>query len=654
MKLVFFACASTAVIALGAPAWAQAEPAEPYFGKIEVIPSEDDAPRDTVTGVVFEDLNRDSIRQADEPGLANVIVSNGRDVALTDAQGAYALPARADMSVMVTKPSGYQTPVNADWIPQFAYEHKPAGSPELRFGGLAPTGPLPAAINFPLVKSGDETDYRCAVIGDVQTYSNTEVSYFRDGLVKDLVDVGVGAYKCMIYVGDVAGDDLGLLPRLINVASAVQAPQYLGYGNHDIDYDAETDADSADTWRNYFGPNYYSFIIGDVAYFALDNIVYPCGEIDAANGRDFCTEQKTYNGRVDAVQMQWLRESLALVPEDKRIVVFHHVPFVSFVDATSTKHQTDNVTEIYALLEGRPALSLSGHTHTIEQHLQGEVYNGWEEAVGVAALPFHHIVAGAASGAWWQGDLTLNGVPHALTRQGAPRGYVELVFDGVDYTDTYYGAGLGRDRTMWVSFSTPAFRGWFDTLMAWRAEDAETRDPIPPVNVNDLPDQHMLSPEELRQGVFVMANVWNGSRDSVVEARIDGGAPFTLTRTQEGAGEAPRVGAEYADPFAAVRQLQTARFAFQSRSGNPRAQGYEAFRGRQFGPGAPQPMAAVADRSMHLWRAPLPTDLSEGVHVVAITSTDRHGRTSTENIVFEVRAEKPDPHWRAEFWTEGE
>ncbi len=80
----------------------------------------------------------------------------------------------------------------------------------------------------------------------------------------------------MILLGDVMGDDLGLLPRFKQMMSAVGLPQYYVHGNHDYDFDATDDAHSADTWRREYGPAYYSFDIGDVHFVVLDNVVYPC------------------------------------------------------------------------------------------------------------------------------------------------------------------------------------------------------------------------------------------------------------------------------------------------------------------------------------------------------------------------------------------
>ena len=66
-----------------------------------------------VTGTVYNDLNKNGIRDAGEPGIAGVYVSNSKEVAKTDAQGRYTLPVYDDMVVFVVKPTGYMTPVDA-------------------------------------------------------------------------------------------------------------------------------------------------------------------------------------------------------------------------------------------------------------------------------------------------------------------------------------------------------------------------------------------------------------------------------------------------------------------------------------------------------------------------------------------------------------
>ena len=54
--------------------------------------------------------------------------------------------------------------------------------------------------------------------------------------------------ECLIFAGDVMGDDLSLYPRFKRIIAASKTPQYFVGGNHDLDFDAETDQHSFDTF----------------------------------------------------------------------------------------------------------------------------------------------------------------------------------------------------------------------------------------------------------------------------------------------------------------------------------------------------------------------------------------------------------------------
>ncbi|MEM1081107.1 MAG: calcineurin-like phosphoesterase family protein, partial [Pseudomonadota bacterium] len=592
------------------------------------------------TGVVFHDLNRDGQLSEGEPGVPDVLISNGLDWTRTDAQGAYRIVAIDNHDLSLIQPSGWRVPTDARWLPQFFYIHKPGGTPyAMRYGGLPDTGPIPAAIHFPLIRAeAADEPFSCAVIGDSQTYSNQQISWLRDGVMTDLINADLDADDCLLYVGDVVGDDLDLLDRLLQVGAQAGAPQWLVHGNHDFDFDARSDADSADSWRRLVGPNYYAFEQGQVLFVVLDNVVYPCDQRDLANGRAFCGEADwpRYNGRITDAQLTWLAGLIEQTADDVLIVLAHHIPFVSFVDASRAQHQTDQLDRIHAMLSGRPALSLSGHTHTIENHAPGQWFEGWREHTGAGPLPFRHIIAGAASGAWFQGDFTIDGNPMALQRTGAPPGYLRIDFDGPSYQERYVGARINPSRGQWVGLNTPAFREWFDTLVAWREQSSDDRDPVPPRSINDLSDTGIVTPAELRQGVWLTVNVWNGSAETQVQARLGDGRVLVLERTQRGQGEAPKFGADWADPFAAARQLSVSRYALQSRSGDARAQGMELFQGRRYGPSPPRPQGTLAERNMHLWRVQLPQDLGTGAHRIEVVSRDRHGQEYSDRLLIEV------------------
>jgi hypothetical protein len=350
--------------------------------------------------------------------------------------------------------------------------------------------------------------------------------------------------------------------------------------------------------------------------------------------------------------MTWLRNVLALVPEDRLIVLMHHIPFVSFTDSETGRHQTDNANAIYALLEGRKALSLSGHTHTFEYLAAGEAYEGWHTHVDVGPLPFDHIVGGAPSGNWYFGDLGFDGTPLSFARCGTPPGFMMLEFEGTDYRMTFHASNQPAGRQMGVAFSTPDFRRWHAELYAWLEANEPPTEATPPVSVGDLEDMRLFTPADLSEGVFLTANVWAGDRHTRVTARIGDGPALAMERTQAGNGEGVLAGAEWADPFSVPRQMTVGRYAWRSGSPEPRAQGFELWTGERFGPSAALPGQAwmIAQQSPHLWRVRLPDALPEGAHVATVTAVDRHGRQWVERVPFEVMAERPPRFWRAELW----
>lgn len=633
------------------------KPETTYYGTVEVIPSKDgEVTKPYVNGVVFEDRNRNGSQDRGEKGIAGVSVSNGYDVVSTDRKGRYRLPAATrgleNFSVFITKPAGYKVPVDDDMVPQFYYHHQPAGSPELRFGGLPATGPQPDAINFPLVKTRFKKHFKIAVSGDPQPYSNNEVGYVRDSLANELS--ARDDLEFVIVEGDVMGDDLSLYPRFKKIMSAAKTPVYFVPGNHDLDFDAPTDANSFDTYKREWGPTYYSWDIGDVHFVTLDNLRYPCTpEIDNADGKhDFCNnpeEAPTYNGIIDAAQMQWLENDLAMVPHDKLIVMNMHIPLVSFVDMDATKHQTDNTQWLYDLIGDRPAVALSGHTHTLETFLPGERFEGWNNALGLGATPFPQIITGATSGSWWAGDLDEFNLPMAIQRLGAPRGYLIFEFYGNEFSSTFKAANKSAKEQMSIDFLSPSFMGWYQQMKDWMAMPAASRPETPPVNVHDLPDTSILTAADLAEGSQIMVNVWNGSRDSKVWVQIDDGPRMLATRTQQGEGEHKNTAL---DPFALKKQLYVFRYANKSESGNERAQGFELWGGAKYGTADPQPLDGwmLTESSLHLWAVDVPADLAEGIHTLRVITKDVYGNIYQSNKTFEVMEERPAPFFQSELF----
>jgi hypothetical protein len=201
---------------------------------------------------------------------------------------------------------------------------------------------------------------------------------------------------------------------------------------------------------------------------------------------------------------------------------------------------------------------------------------------------------------------------------------------------------------MSVDLLTPAFISWFEQLRDW-SNTSPPADAKPPVSINDLPDTKIVPLDELGS-TYLSANVWNGSKESIVYAQIGNRDPMIMTRTQPGEGENIL---ETLDPFALKRQMQVTRFALQSDSGNERAQGVELFRGSKeaHSPATPRPEGSFfwTVQSNHIWTVKLPEDLPVGAHIAKVSTVDIHGQHYEEYLAFEVAERRLDQETEAFF-----
>ena len=140
--------------------------------------------RREVSGQVFEDRDGSGMASPANPGLAGVLVSNGREVAVTGADGRYTLPLPEEATIFVVKPEGFMPPVEPlTNLPRFYRHHQPKGSPaelNLTFEGLAPTGPMPASVDFALRRQDEPKAFDVVLITDPQPETEAEVDFVRE------------------------------------------------------------------------------------------------------------------------------------------------------------------------------------------------------------------------------------------------------------------------------------------------------------------------------------------------------------------------------------------------------------------------------------------------------------------------------------------
>ena len=371
-----------------------------------------------VEGYVFNDLNRNGKKDNKEKGIAGVAVSNGIDVVATDDNGAYSLSVGNDNIIFVSKPSGYQVPMNDRKLPAFYYIHKPAGSPNsFKYKGVAPTAKLPKRLDFALHSVEENDNYTALVFGDPQPYNATELGYFEKAVIAEVENIKGATLG--ISLGDIVGDDLDLHLPYIEAMKRIGLPWYNVMGNHDINYEALTDSLSDESFEAHFGPANYSFNYGRVHYLILDDILYP----DPRDGDG-------YWGGFTKSQMKYIENDLRLVDKNMLVVLSFHIPL------QGGSYRPEDRQKLFDLLKDfKNALILSAHTHLQRNDFYSKD-DGWN-----GAKPLHEYNAGTTSGDWYSGEFTDQGVPASTMRDGTARGYAFIDFQGTDYAIRYKVTG---------------------------------------------------------------------------------------------------------------------------------------------------------------------------------------------------------------------
>ena len=150
--------------------------------------------------------------------------------------------------------------------------------------------------------------------------------------------------------------------------------------------------------------------------------------------------ETTYHGSIDKVQIEWLKNDLAVVGKEKPIIIVTHVPMinalaslfglksevVSLPDGQRvSKHQVHGTARLLgdALRGYNFKLALAGHFHTFEEvHWKSNEHDT------------RFIVGGAVCGGWWKGD-------NRVGLSSWPEGFTTIEVDGNDFAASYVSYG---------------------------------------------------------------------------------------------------------------------------------------------------------------------------------------------------------------------
>jgi hypothetical protein len=425
-------------------------------------------------GAVYLDHNGNGRRDAGEAGVPGIQVSDGEDLVVTGPDGAYQLATVSGRSVFVIKPAGYRAGMRADGLPNTWTNVQTSPGPKLRYGGVPITSPV--CQDFALIrdKAGANSKLEVLVFGDPQPKSLADVDYYRRDIVEPLR--GKHQARLGISLGDIVNDDLSLYPALKAVDASLDIPWLHAPGNHDLDFDADSDERSLDSFRHAFGPDTYAWEEPQANFIVLDDVIYQPGQTPA------------YVGGLREQQFTFLKAYLATASKQRLLVLSMHIPLFDATPGVETFRRADRE-RLFALLQSFPkVLVLSAHSHKQQHYFHGAA-DGWH-----GAKPLHEYNVGAACGAFWTGVRDANGIPDTTMSDGTPNGHALLTADGGDYKLRWFVAGASAEHQI-----------------------------------------RLHAPKVLRRGAYpaysVYANVFMGDAETIVEYRVDDGDWKPMRRT---------------------------------------------------------------------------------------------------------------------------
>jgi hypothetical protein len=307
-------------------------------------------------GVVYDDANANGRRDRAERGLARVVVTDGIGLALTEADGAYALPPSTARRVFVVVPGDrravgpwHRPPSEAA---DFALARDPAPA-VWRFAHLSDTH----------VHEGNAPRLRAAL---ALAAARARLAVVSGDLIKDALRVGEHAARAQyaLYAEAVAGAGL-------EVRSAPGNHEVFGIERAESGVSADHPLYGKGMYEEVLGPRYYSFNRGRLHFIVLDTVG---------------VDDQWYYGFLDADQLAWIRRDLEHVPPGASVVTLGHIPLrngalsrefaaegpartvMAVGGAPGFRHLVRNAGELAALL--RPfdwTLALQGHTHMGER-----------------------------------------------------------------------------------------------------------------------------------------------------------------------------------------------------------------------------------------------------------------------------------------------
>lgn len=447
-------------------------------------------------------------------GVANVTVSDGFEVTVTDAQGRYYLESQKQTGfVFISVPGNYEV-TNVGSAPQF-------------FKRISNSVETIEQKDFSLIQVDNNNhvvlplaDWHLANRNNDLEQFNTKVLPDINSTIEKYTANGTKVYA--LTLGDLTWDaywydnNFGL-NEYVPYMNKVNAPVFNLIGNHDNDPYYANDWEAENKYRDIIGPTYYSFNLGKVHYVVLDSVEYV-----NSGGSQGTVGSRNYNEKLTNDQIEWLKKDLATITDKSTpIVLAMHTPLYKnpTVDAGGNQINATDLSNANTLVSALADFStvhvLSGHAH---------VNFSVEEEQNI----MEHNTAALCATWWWTGKSGY--ANNHICKDGSPGGYGIWQINNTDIQWRFKGIGYNEDyqfRTYDVNsihitaanyapnasdadiesyadaYASPSANNevlinvWgYDSQ--WKIEVSENNQSLPVTRVNAKDPLHIISYEALR------------------------------------------------------------------------------------------------------------------------------------------------------------
>lgn len=312
--------------------------------------------------------------------ISDVAVTDGINITRTTTTGNYELLSnKTTQFVYISLPSGYEFP-HKNSITQFfkTIDHtKNTFNADFELTRLRVNDDKHAFVVWADTQIQNKKDVELLL-----TQSAPDLKALVDSYGKDMPIHGIGC-------GDLVWDRFNLFPDYEKAIGMSGVPFFNVIGNHDMDLEARTDEGSAETFKQHFGPTYYSYNRGKIHYVVLDDVF-------------FMGVAKRYMGYISENQLQWLEQDIKQVPAGSTVIVSLHIPTNTGQRIRNQETEPElggvviNRQRLYDILKPFTVHFMSGHTHFNEVWAEGNI------------TEHNH---GTVCGAWWTGPICGDGTP---------------------------------------------------------------------------------------------------------------------------------------------------------------------------------------------------------------------------------------------------